>query len=58
MNSGIETSGRITGLIRAVIKYGNITNRRKGYPPFQLEAAEEVLDPKLMDLFGYCYEEP
>jgi hypothetical protein len=57
-NIGIETSGPITGLIRAVIKYGNITNRRKGYPPFQLEAAKEVLDPKLMELFGYRYEEP
>lgn len=58
-NAGIDLSqGLDMGLLRSVIKYGNITNRRKGYPKFQLEAAKELLDPRMMDLLAYPYEEP
>jgi len=58
-NHGIDISGGIdTGLLRSVIKYGNITNRRAGYPTFQLVAARDLLDSRLMDLMGYRYEEP
>lgn len=58
-NHAVNTSSGInSGLIRSVIKYGNITRRRKGYPDFQLQAAKEVLDPRLMELLGYSYEEP
>lgn len=58
-NSGIDTTGGMDqGLLRSVIKYGNVTNRRKGYPRFQLEAAKDLLDPRLMDVLAYRYEEP
>jgi len=58
-NHGIDTSeGKNSGLLRSVIKYGNITNRRNGYPKFQLQAVHELLDSRLMDLFSYPYEEP
>ena len=58
-NSGIDVSkGHDTGLLRSIIKYGNFTNRRKGYPKFQLEAAKEILDSRLMNLLAYPYEEP
>jgi hypothetical protein len=55
-NHGIDLNGTAGGLMRSVIKYGNITNRRKGYPPNQLQAAKDILDPNTMDLFGYRYE--
>ena len=51
------SSGKMSGLLRSIVKYGNITRRREGYPDFQLEAAKEVLDPKLMNLLRYPYEE-
>lgn len=56
-NSGIDTSVG-SGLLRSVIKYGNKALRRKHYQKIQLEAAKEVLDPHLMELFGYSYENP
>jgi hypothetical protein len=57
-NHGIELNATANGLLRSVVRYGNITNRRKGYPTNQLEAAHKILDPVLMDLFAYPYEEP
>ncbi|MGK3743581.1 MAG: hypothetical protein ACI90V_010440 [Bacillariaceae sp.] len=58
-NHGIEqTGGHNAGLLRSVIKYGNFTNRRNGYPKFQLEAAHDILDSRLMKLLSYSYEEP
>ena len=56
-NHGIDKV-KGAGLLRSVINYGNITKRRDGYPAFQLEAAKEILDPRLMTLLGYRYEEP
>lgn len=56
-NRGIDNS-KGAGLLRSVVNYGNITKRRDGYPAFQLEAAREILDPRLMALMGYRYEEP
>jgi len=59
LNHAVDTStGVNSGLIRSVIKYGNTTRRRKGYPDFQLQAAKEILDPRLMELLGYPYVEP
>ena len=55
-NHGIEQDGFMTGLIRSVIQYGNVTNRRRGYPPFQLQAAKDLLDATLMQTFHYPYE--
>jgi hypothetical protein len=58
-NQGIDESGGIrSGLLRSVINYGNITKRRDGYPAFQLVAAKDTLDSKLMNLLEYRYEEP
>ena len=59
-NHGIEigTGGYNAGLLRSVIKYGNVTKRKDGYPKFQLEAAQELLDSRLMKLLSYPYEEP
>ncbi len=58
-NHAVDTStGEKSGLIRSVIKYGNTTRRRKGYPQFQLQAARDVLDPRLMQVFGYSFEKP
>lgn len=57
-NRGIDTNETSQGLLRSIIKYGNIQNRRKGYPSNQLQAAKEILDPKAMELFGYRYETP
>jgi len=58
-NSGIDTSGGLmTGLVRSIVNYGNITKRRDGYPKFQLEAAMDTLDSNLMNLLGYRYEIP
>jgi hypothetical protein len=31
--------------------------RRKGYTPCQLWAAKDILDPRLMETFGYHSEE-
>ncbi len=56
-NAGIDT-GLGSGLLRSIIKYGNTTSRREHYQSMQLEAAKDILDPKLMALFGYKYEEP
>jgi hypothetical protein len=47
-----------TGLLGAIIKYGNASNRRVGYAPVQLQAAKDLLDPELMKIFGYKYEDP
>jgi len=59
MNHGIDKSGgRKTGLLRSVVNYGNITKRRDGYPKFQLVAAKDTLDSRLMSELGYRYEEP
>lgn len=57
-NSGIDLTDPRMGLMRSVVSYGNIANRRKGYATNQLEAAHKILDPTLMDLFAYPYEEP
>lgn len=58
-NRGVDVSDGIqNGLLRSIIKYGNFTNRRTGYPTFQLEAAKNLLDPRLMRLMSYPYEEP
>jgi hypothetical protein len=57
-NHGIDQNGTHTGLLRSVIRYGNITNRRSGYPDFQLHAAHDILDVEMMGLFSYPYEEP
>ena len=58
-NHGIDTStGISSGLLRSIVNYGNITKRRDGYPAFQLEAAKDTLDSKLMNLLEYHYEEP
>jgi hypothetical protein len=54
-NSGIEQNHTLAGLIGSLIKYGNTTTRMKGYPPFQLQAARDLLDSRLMKLFGYPY---
>lgn len=56
-NSGIDTSTG-SGLLRSILKYGNRTLRRKHYQSIQFQAAQEVLDPNLMDLLGYSYEPP
>ena len=57
-NHGVDvSSGTMSGLLRSVVKYGNITRRRDGYPDFQLQAAKEVLDPRLMDILRYPYED-
>lgn len=56
-NSGIDldhTHG--AGLLQSIIRYGNPMSRRKGYAPCQLWAARNLLDPRLMELFGYKYE--
>ena len=58
-NPGVDIgSGRGSGLLRAILNYGNKTLRRESYQTVQFEAAKEVLDPSLMKLFGYTYEEP
>ncbi|KAL3920960.1 MAG: hypothetical protein SGILL_003000 [Bacillariaceae sp.] len=57
-NHGIELNATDQGLLRSIIRYGNITNRRVGYPPFQIDAAKEVLsETSLMGLFRYPYLE-
>jgi hypothetical protein len=56
-NSGIDTSSG-SGLLRSVIKYGSKALRRKHYQKIQFEAAKDLLDPHLMELFGYSYEDP
>jgi hypothetical protein len=58
LNKGIDknfTNG--AGLLQSIIRYGNPKTRRKGYSPCQLWAAKGILDPRLMDVFGYHYEE-
>ena len=57
-NSGIDknlTNG--AGLLQSIIKYGSPKTRRKGYTPCQFWAAKDILDPRLMEIFGYHYEE-
>ena len=57
-NAGIDrSSGKNSGLLRSIVNYGNITRRRDGYPAFQLVAAKEILDSRLMNVMGYRYEE-
>mmetsp|Transcript_49853 Transcript_49853/g.120803 ORF Transcript_49853/g.120803 Transcript_49853/m.120803 type:complete len:463 (+) Transcript_49853:229-1617(+) len=56
-NIGIDTSNVHEGLYRSIVRYGTTRNRRKGYPPFQLDAIKDILDPSMMDVFGYPYEE-
>jgi hypothetical protein len=56
-NHGIEQNHTSKGLLRSIIRYGNITNRREGYPQFQLDAAEQTLGENLMHIFGYLYED-
>ena len=55
-NSGIDI-GLGSGLLRSVIRYGNRASRREHYQSIQLEAARKVLNPELMALFGYSYED-
>ena len=57
-NHGIDMEGPMTGLIRSIIRYGNITNRRQGYPNHQLQAAQDILDSDLLTMFQYRVEEP
>ena len=57
-STGSSSSQVITGLLRSIIKYGNITNRRTGYPAFQLEAAKDILSEQMMATFQYKIEEP
>lgn len=45
-----------TGLLQAIINYGNITKRRDKFAINQLQAANDLLDKQLMELFGYTYE--
>lgn len=47
-----------TGLLEAIETYGNASNRRVGWAANQLQAAKDLLDPELMNLFGYHYEDP
>lgn len=56
-NPGVD-NGKGSGLLRSIINYGNKTLRRDSYQAVQFKAAKEVLDPSLMKLFGYRYEEP
>jgi hypothetical protein len=55
-NTGIDREGPTAGLIRSIIRYGNTSNRQKGYPGFQLQAAQDLLDATLMGQFGYPFE--
>jgi hypothetical protein len=56
-NTGIlDWEGPIAGLIGLIIQYGNTSNPQKGYPDFQLQAAQDLLDAILMGLFGYPNE--
>jgi hypothetical protein len=58
LNQGIDknvTNG--AGLLQSIIRYGNPKTRRIGYSPCQLWAARDIIDPRLMDVFGYHYEE-
>jgi hypothetical protein len=55
-NHGIEQNATDQGLLRSIIRYGNVTKRRDGYPQFQLDAAREVLgETNLMEFFHYPY---
>ena len=56
-NPGVDNV-KGSGLLRSIMTYGNKTLRRQSYQAVQFEAAKEVLDPSLMKLFGYSYEEP
>lgn len=56
-NPGVD-NGKGSGLLRSIMNYGNKTLRRQSYQAVQLQAAKEVLEPSLMKLFGYSYEEP
>lgn len=56
-NTGIDTSAG-SGLLRSIIRYGNRNKRRQHYQVIQFEAARQLLDPKLMAMFGYSYEPP
>jgi hypothetical protein len=56
-NHGIDLNGTSQGLLRSIMTYGNITNRRAGYPLFQLEAARTLLSDHLMRRFNYRYED-
>lgn len=57
LNPGIETSDNLpTGLIGSLILYGNRTHYREHYSDTQLQAAQDILQPELMKLFGYSYE--
>ena len=57
-NKGVDMSGGLenSGLLRSIVKYGNISNRKVGYQPQQLEAARNILDPRLMNLLSYAFE--
>lgn len=57
-NAGIDTSSSTSGLLGSIIKYGSPTLRRKHYQRVQFEAAREILDPRLMEMFGYKFEVP
>ena len=57
-NHGIEIAAKGGGLLRSVVNYGNITKRRDKFAGFQLVAAKDILDPRLMELLGYRSEEP
>ncbi len=57
-NPGIDINSPTSGLLGSIIKYGNRTLRRKYYQRIQFEAAKEILDPRLMELFGYSFEDP
>jgi hypothetical protein len=54
---GIDPNAQ-SSLLNSIIKYGNVRNRRVGYPDVQLQAAREILtNGTLMEIFRYPYEE-
>lgn len=46
-----------TDLVEALIKYGNDVHRLDNLTPYDLKAARHILDPQLMQIFGYSNPE-
>lgn len=44
-----------TNFVDAIIRYGNVEERFKGMDAVDLEYAKKVLDPELMEFFGYMH---
>jgi hypothetical protein len=47
-----------TSFIDAIIRYGKDTDRLNGFTPDDIEFARRNLNLKLMDLFGYQFDDP